>query len=103
MQREVAGQGPGVAYEIDPVACEGCGVCVHFCPEKAIDFPESLCGEWSVSEARSGPMVHARLGIAAENSGKLVTTVRQQARRVAEEEGRDLIIVERPPPVSAVR
>jgi len=67
----------GDVYSVDPVSCEGCGVCVRFCPVEAIDFPERLCGEWMVSETRSGPMVHARLGIAAENSGKLVSTVRQ--------------------------
>jgi MinD superfamily P-loop ATPase len=84
-------------YSIDPTACEGCGVCVRFCPERAIDFPERLCGEWMVSDTRCGPMVHARLGVAAENSGKLVSTVRREARRVAEEEHRALILVDGPP------
>lgn len=84
-------------YSIDPVGCEGCGVCVRFCPVKAIDFPERLCGEWMISDTRCGPMVHARLGIAAENSGKLVSTVRKEARRIAEEEDRSLIIVDGPP------
>ncbi len=85
------------SYFIDPIACEGCGVCVRFCPEQAIDFPERLCGDWMISETRCGPMVHARLGIAAENSGKLVTTVRKEARRIAEEQQRPLIIVDGPP------
>jgi MinD superfamily P-loop ATPase len=84
-------------YTIDPVSCEGCGVCVRFCPANAIDFPERLCGEWMISEARCGPMVHARLGIAAENSGKLVSTVRKEARRIAEERNHPLIIVDGPP------
>ncbi|MBN2399598.1 MAG: ATP-binding protein [Candidatus Aminicenantes bacterium] len=84
-------------YAIDPVACEGCGVCVRFCPQRAIDFPESLCGEWMVSDTRCGPMVHARLGIAAENSGKLVSIVRREARRIAELENRSSIIVDGPP------
>src|SRR5690554_296857 len=72
-------------FFIDPVSCEGCGVCVRFCPVQAIDFPERLCGEWMISQTRCGPMVHARLGVASENSGKLVSTVRREARRVAEE------------------
>jgi MinD superfamily P-loop ATPase len=84
-------------FFIDPVTCEGCGVCVRFCPEKAIDFPERLCGEWMISETRCGLMVHARLGVAAENSGKLVSTVRREARRIAEEEHRSLVIVDGPP------
>lgn len=89
--------GDGEPYAVDPVACEGCGVCVRFCPVQAIDFPESLSGEWMVSETRCGPMVHARLGVAAENSGKLVSTVRREARRLAEENGSCLVIVDGPP------
>lgn len=84
-------------FYVDPVACEGCGVCVHFCPEHAIDFPETMCGEWMVSDTRHGPMVHARLGVAAENSGKLVFTVRKEARRIAEKSDIPLVIVDGPP------
>jgi MinD superfamily P-loop ATPase len=84
-------------YFVDPTACEGCGVCVHFCPAQAIDFPDRECGELMVSDSRSGPMVHARLKAAAENSGKLVTAVRKEARRLAEEQARELILVDGPP------
>ncbi len=84
-------------FSVDPAACEGCGVCVRFCPDKAIDFPERRCGEWMVSETRFGPVVHARLNAAAENSGKLVTVVRQEARRLAELEHRPWVIVDGPP------
>ena len=84
-------------YEVDPIRCEGCGVCVDFCPDEAIDFPTKTCGEWYISETRFGPMVHARLGIAEENSGKLVTLVRQEARKIAEENSLDLIITDGPP------
>ncbi|HPN36254.1 MAG TPA: ATP-binding protein [bacterium] len=84
-------------YAVDPFACEGCGVCVRFCPNKAIDFPERLCGEWMTSSTRYGPMVHARLAAAAENSGKLVSLVRQEARRIAEETGQRRILVDGPP------
>lgn len=86
-------------FEIDPISCEGCGVCVDFCPEKAIDFPEQTCGQWFLSRSRLGPMVHARLGIAEENSGKLVSLIRQQARMLAEQQGCDLIITDGPPGV----
>lgn len=85
------------AYSIDPISCEGCGVCVRFCPEQAIDFHERNCGEWMISQTRTGPMVRARLKGAAENSGKLVTTVRKEARRIAAKERRPLIIVDGPP------
>ena len=86
-------------FEVDSVACEGCGVCVYFCPEEAIDFPLNTCGEWYVSETRFGPMVHARLGIAEENSGKLVTLVRQQGKALAEEKKSDLLLTDGPPGV----
>jgi MinD superfamily P-loop ATPase len=89
----------GEDFAVDTVACEGCGVCVHFCPEKAIDFPENTCGEWFVSGTRFGPMVHARLGIAEENSGKLVSLVRQEARKLAEVRGVNLILTDGPPGV----
>jgi MinD superfamily P-loop ATPase len=82
---------------VDPVACEGCGVCVQVCPLGAFDFPERRCGEWMVSDTRVGPMVHARLGVAAENSGKLVSTVRQAARRIAEAGGYPWVLVDGPP------
>lgn len=89
----------GEDFVIDPIDCEGCGVCVDFCPETAIDFPEKTCGQWFLSDTRFGPMVHARLGIAEENSGRLVSLVRQQARDYAEENGRELIITDGPPGV----
>jgi MinD superfamily P-loop ATPase len=86
-------------FKVDPVSCEGCGVCVYFCPEKAIDFPVNTCGEWFISDTRFGPMVHARLGIAEENSGKLVSLVRREARKIAEEKKLDLILTDGPPGV----
>jgi MinD superfamily P-loop ATPase len=87
----------GDKFQIEPSSCEGCGVCVHFCPAKAIDFPERLCGEWFLSKTRCGTMVHARLGIGAENSGKLVSTVRSQAKQIAAAIQADWILVDGPP------
>jgi MinD superfamily P-loop ATPase len=86
-------------FEVNSVDCEGCGVCVYFCPEKAINFPINTCREWFISDTRFGPMVHARLGIAEENSGKLVTLVRQESRKLAEEKGLDIILTDGPPGV----
>jgi MinD superfamily P-loop ATPase len=84
-------------FVVDRIDCEGCGVCVHFCPVEAIDFPQNICGKWYISETRLGPMVHAKLGIAEENSGLLVSLVRNQAKVLAEERGLDTIIVDGPP------
>ncbi|MDY6830355.1 MAG: 4Fe-4S binding protein [Thermodesulfobacteriota bacterium] len=86
-------------FVVDPIACEGCGVCVDLCPEQAIDFPIQTCGQWFISDTRFGPMVHARLGIAEENSGKLVALVRQEARKLAEARNLDLILTDGPPGV----
>ena len=87
------------AFIVDHIECEGCGVCVDFCPEEAIDFPIKTCGEWFISNTRFGPMVHARLGIAEENSGKLVALVRQEAKKLAEKNKLDLLITDGPPGV----
>ncbi|MGD8992952.1 MAG: 4Fe-4S binding protein [Desulfobacterales bacterium] len=86
-------------FKVNHIDCEGCGVCVYFCPEKAIDFPENTCGQWYYAQTRFGPMVHARLGIAEENSGKLVTLVRQESKRLADEKNLDLILTDGPPGV----
>ncbi|MBN2019283.1 MAG: ATP-binding protein [Sedimentisphaerales bacterium] len=84
-------------YSIDPVACEGCSVCVEFCPAKAIEFENVINGQWFISQTRFRPMVHAKLGIAEENSGKLVTLVRKEAKRIAAEQHKEFIIVDGSP------
>ena len=84
-------------FAVDPISCEGCKVCVKFCPVGAIDFRDSINGRWFISDTRFGPMVHAELGIAEENSGKLVTLIRREAKRIAAEEKKDLIIADGSP------
>ncbi len=86
-------------FEVDKLECEGCGVCVDFCPQRAIDFPLKTCGEWFLSDTRFGPMIHARLGIAEENSGRLVSLVRREAKKLIEASNRELIITDGPPGV----
>lgn len=84
-------------FRVDPVACEGCGVCAWFCAEGAVEFGPVVNGEWFVSETRCGPMVHAKLGVAEENSGKLVSIVRTNAASVARERGLELVIIDGSP------
>ena len=84
-------------FTIDSIACEGCAVCSHICPVNAITMQENLCGEWFISESKYGFLVHAKLGIAQENSGKLVTLVKQQAKKISEEQNRNCLIVDGPP------
>jgi MinD superfamily P-loop ATPase len=82
---------------VDIVSCDHCGLCSHGCPENAIAMVEDLSGNWFVSGTPHGPLVHARLGIGEENSGKLVTAVRKKASEIAEKENRDLVIIDGPP------
>jgi MinD superfamily P-loop ATPase len=84
-------------FKVDPISCEGCGFCVHVCPVEAITMKESLSGHWFISDTKYGHLVHARLGIAQENSGKLVALVRQHAKEIAERDGLDYIISDGPP------
>jgi MinD superfamily P-loop ATPase len=87
----------GKTYTVDSISCEGCKVCVEFCPVDAIEFNDSINGQWFISETRFGPMVHAKLGIAEENSGKLVSLIRKEAKKIANQQEKDLIIVDGSP------
>lgn len=84
-------------FTIDPISCEGCALCSHVCPSAAITMSENIAGEWFVSDTKYGPFVHAKLGIAEENSGKLVAKVRQVAKEIAKKEKLDYIIIDGPP------
>lgn len=84
-------------YRIDPLACEGCGLCPRVCPVNAIRSEPHVTGRWYVSDTAYGPMAHARLGIAEENSGRLVTQVRQRAAQLADELKAGLILGDGPP------
>lgn len=84
-------------YRVDPISCEGCKVCVEFCPADAIEFNDQINGQWFISDTRFGTMVHAELGIAEENSGKLVSLIRRETKRIAEEQKNDLVIVDGSP------
>jgi MinD superfamily P-loop ATPase len=84
-------------YRVDPLACEGCASCVYQCPEDAIHCEEQQAGLWFRSDTRFGPLFHAHLFAAQENSGKLVTLVKQHGRLLALDEGRGLLIVDGPP------
>jgi len=84
-------------FIIDPVSCEGCAFCHFACPSQAITMTENLSGEWFISQTRFGPMVHAKLGIAEENSGKLVSLVRNKAKELAEKNSSGWILIDGSP------
>lgn len=87
----------GDDFRIDPTACEGCGVCARICHTGAIIMEPRDCGEWYLSSTAYGPMVHARLGTGGENSGKLVSLLRQKAKELADGDGHNLVLVDGPP------
>jgi len=84
-------------FIIDPISCEGCAFCSYICPVNAIKMEENISGEWFISETRFGPMVHVKLGIAEENSGKLVALVRKQAEELAEKNNCDWVVIDGAP------
>ncbi|MFA5090803.1 MAG: P-loop NTPase [Candidatus Omnitrophota bacterium] len=84
-------------YVIECFSCEGCALCSHVCPHGAIHMEENAAGEWFISDTSYGPFVHAKLGIAEENSGKLVAKIRQIAKEIAEKRTLDYVIIDGPP------
>ena len=84
-------------YQVDPIACDGCAACFYQCPTHSINMHEQIVGEWFHSKSRYGPLIHAALRPAQENSGKLVTLVKQRARLLAMDFDILLVIVDGPP------
>jgi len=69
-------------HRIDTIACEGCGACALICKENAIMLKKVNNGHWYVSQTRFGPLSHAKLEPAEENSGKLVTLVKNNMQQM---------------------
>ncbi len=84
-------------YQVDGLACEGCAACLYQCPAAAIHMEAQQDGQWFRSDTRFGPLFHAHLFAGQENSGKLVTLVKQQARLLGQETGAALLLVDGPP------
>lgn len=84
-------------YRVDPVGCEGCASCYYQCPAEAIAMRDCRAGLWFRSETRFGPLFHAHLYPGQENSGKLVSVVKQQANLWAVDHGADYVIIDGPP------
>ena len=74
-------------FTIDEMACEGCGVCGLVCPREAVILDKAVNGTWYVSDTRFGPLAHAKLGMAEENTGRLVTLVRNKKDEIGSKAG----------------
>lgn len=85
------------ALVVHPLRCEGCGVCHVVCPENAISLKPKHCGQWYASSSRFGPMIHAQLFPGEENSGRLVSLLKQQARETARNNALDMILCDGSP------
>ncbi|OPX27237.1 MAG: (4Fe-4S)-binding protein [Candidatus Cloacimonas sp. 4484_140] len=86
------------SYNIINLDCEGCGYCAEICPAKTIQMVEQNVGKWYISKIKSeAQMVHAKLGIGADNSGKLVAKVKKEAKNIAQESRKDFILVDGSP------
>ena len=84
-------------YRVDDMGCEGCASCMYACPDEAIQMEDQLAGKWFQSDTRFGPLFHAALFPAQENSGKLVTLIKQQARLFGLDHEYPLVLVDGPP------
>jgi MinD superfamily P-loop ATPase len=87
-------------FQVQSLDCEGCGYCSQICPKDAISMQEQMVGHWLISRVRfNTSMVHARLGIGADNSGKLVAKVKNEAKTLAQLEGKEIVLVDGSPGV----
>jgi len=85
-------------YQVDETACEGCAVCSHVCPFGYITMMPRITGRCFVSRSRFGQhMVHARLGVGQENSGKLVARVKTEAVETAVHDHVPFVLIDGPP------
>jgi len=84
-------------FTVERFSCEGCALCSYICPHGAIRMEENVAGQWFISDTSYGPFIHAKLGIAEENSGKLVAKIRQIAKEIAQKQALDYVIIDGPP------
>lgn len=85
-------------YVIDEINCEGCALCSYVCPANAITLTKRETGKKFISQTKLNvKMCHGELNIGAENSGKLVASVKQDGRVLANKQESSIIIIDGPP------
>ncbi len=83
---------------LNPISCEGCGMCFQVCPQNAIEMKEKFTGKKYISNTKIGiKMSHAELLPGEENSGKLVSSIRQDGRIIIDEQRGDILLIDGPP------
>lgn len=82
---------------VSEIACDGCYLCAHICPAKAITMANCDKSRMYSGSFRNGAMVYGRLAPGEENSGKLVNMVRSEAQLVASQKVLNNIILDGPP------
>lgn len=82
---------------VNEISCDGCFLCSRICPEKAIKMVSNDKSRMFSGKFRKGKMVYGRLAPGEENSGKLVSMVREKAKMISEENKLDTILLDGPP------
>ena len=81
--------------QVNLLKCEGCRVCAQVCPVDAVQMVDHQAGAWTRRQAQG--LVHGALGIAQDNSGKLVAKIREEAEAWAKGAGLELVLIDGPP------
>ena len=84
-------------YQVNALLCDGCAACVYACPQSAIQMETQEDGKWFHSITSFGHLFHAELFPGGENSGKLVTEIKQHAKNFADNNNVSMILIDGPP------
>ncbi|MFW9923731.1 MAG: ATP-binding protein [Candidatus Thorarchaeota archaeon] len=85
------------ATEIFYHKCEGCRLCTRICPENALSLEQVLTAKLFTSTCRFGDFIHAEMMIGEGNSGRIVSAVRKQAAKIAEEKKHEFLLIDGSP------
>jgi len=69
-------------FKVEPFLCEGCGACSLVCPQNAINLKEEKVADIYLTEFEQGIISRAEMEIGADASGKLITQLRINSRKI---------------------